>query len=80
MSGLKTQIGSAQGNLQIAQANGSAILFTAQELQSLRQLILTHTSLQANDIQRQSDEGNGRTAAWTNFVKMPAIHSGGTAV
>ena len=77
-SGLKTQIGSAQGNLQIAQANGSAILFTAQELQSLRQLLLTHTSLQAADIQRQSDEKAAERAAWTNFVKMPAVTAAGT--
>ena len=78
LSGLKTQIGSAQGNLQIAQANGSAILFTAQELQSLRQLILTHTSLQAADIQRQSDEKAAERAAWTNFVKMPAVTAAGS--
>ena len=78
LSGLKTQISSAQGNLQIAQANGSAILFTAQELQSLRQLLLTHTSLQAADIQRQSDEKAAERAAWTNFVKMPAVTAAGT--
>jgi P-type conjugative transfer protein TrbJ len=78
LSGLKTQISSAQGNLQIAQANGSAILFTAQELQSLRQLLLTHTSLQAADIQRRSDEKAAERAAWTNFVKMPAVTAAGT--
>jgi P-type conjugative transfer protein TrbJ len=68
LSGLKTQISTAQGNLQIAQANGSAILFTAQELQSLRQLILTHTSLQANDIQTRSDKETSQQAAWRTFV------------
>ena len=68
LSGLKTQIGSAQGNLQVQQATGSAILFTAQELQSLRQLLLTHTSLQANAIQTQSDKDTSQQAAWRTFV------------
>ena len=67
LSGLKTQIGSAQGNLQVQQANGSAILFTAQELQSLRQLILTHTSLQANAIQTQSDKDDFAAGGLAHF-------------
>ena len=69
LSGLKTQISTAQGNLQIQQANGSAILFTAQELQSLRQGILTLTSLLAADIQRQSDEKAADRAGWAQFTK-----------
>ena len=77
LSGLKSQISTAQGNLQIGQANGSAILFTAQELQSLRQLLLTHTSLQANAIKTQSDKETSQQAAWRTFVNTQTIQTSG---
>lgn len=68
IASLKAQAGSPQGNLQALQTVAQAGLLTVEQLQKLRQLILTDTSLHANAIQTQADMTASQQAAWRTFV------------
>ena len=54
-------------------------LLNVEQLQKVRQLMLTDTSLQANAIQTRSDRDAFEEAAWRSFMKTPAIQTGGGA-
>jgi P-type conjugative transfer protein TrbJ len=68
INGLKAQTGSVTGNLQALQTIAQAGLLNIQQLQALRQLILTDTSLKANQIQIQNDALMSQQAAWRTFL------------
>ena len=65
---LKTRTQSAQGNLQALQTIAQIGILEIEQMQKLRQAILTGTSLNANGIQTQSDKGTAQQAAWRNFL------------
>jgi P-type conjugative transfer protein TrbJ len=79
IAGLRTQTASAEGNLQALQTLAQIGLLNVEQLQKVRQLILTHTSLQANAIQTRSDREAYEQAAWRSFTKTPAIQTSGGA-
>src|SRR5208337_902388 len=68
IAGLKSQAASPQGNLQALQTVAQVGLLTVEQLQKLRQSILTDTSLHANAIQTQADMTASQQAAWRTFV------------
>lgn len=68
INNLKSQAQSAQGNLQELQVIAQIGILNAQMMQSLRQSVLTGTSLNANGIQTQSDKTTAQQAAWRNFL------------
>jgi P-type conjugative transfer protein TrbJ len=68
INALKAQTGSAAGNLQALQTIAQVGILNVQQLQALRQLILTDTSLHANAIQTQADTGSAQQAAWRTFL------------
>jgi P-type conjugative transfer protein TrbJ len=65
---LQSQTNSMAGNLQGLQTIAQIGLLNAEQLQSLRQSILTGTSLQANQIQVQNDQTTAQQAAWRTFL------------
>ncbi len=69
INALKSQTGTVQGNLQALQTIAQVGILNIEQLQKLRQLILTDTSLHANAIQTQADEGTSLQAAWRTFLK-----------
>ena len=79
ISGLRTQTSGVEGNLQALQTLAQIGLLNVEQLQKVRQLILTDTSLQANAIQTRSDRDAFEEAAWRAFMKTPAIRTGGGA-
>ena len=72
LTALKSQAGAVQGNLQALQTLAQLGILNVEQLQKLRQLILTDTSLHANAIQTQADQAIAEQAAWRTFIKVPA--------
>jgi P-type conjugative transfer protein TrbJ len=79
ISSLRTQAASVEGNLQAMQTLAQIGLLHVEQLQKVRQLILTDTSLQANAIQTRADRDALEQAAWRKFIKTPAIQTSGGA-
>ena len=69
INGIKAQTAGVQGNLQALQNVAQIGVLTVEQLQKLRQLILTDTSLHANAIQTQADRDASQQAAWRTFLK-----------
>jgi type IV secretion system protein TrbJ len=67
---LKAQTAGVQGNLQALQNVAQVGVLTVEQLQKLRQLILTDTSLHASAIQTQADRDASLQAAWRTFLKV----------
>jgi type IV secretion system protein TrbJ len=79
ISSLRTQAAGVEGNLQAMQTLAQIGLLNVEQLQKVRQLILTDTSLQANAIQTRADRDAFEQAAWRKFIKTPAISTSGGA-
>ena len=71
LTALKSQAGAVQGNLQALQTLAQLGILNVEQLQKLRQLILTDTNLHANAIQTQADQAIAQQAAWRTFIKVP---------
>ncbi len=70
INALKAQTAGVQGNLQALQNVAQVGVLTVEQLQKLRQSILTDTSLHANAIQTQADRDASLQAAWRTFLKV----------
>ncbi len=79
IASLRTQAAGVEGNLQAMQTLAQIGLLHVEQLQKVRQLILTDTSLQANAIQTRADRDAFEQAAWRKFIKTPAIQTSGGA-
>jgi type IV secretion system protein TrbJ len=79
IASLRTQAAGVEGNLQAMQTLAQIGLLHVEQLQKVRQLILTDTSLQANAIQTRADRDAFEQAAWRKFIKTPATQTSGGA-
>lgn len=73
---LQQRAETAAGQMQALQVGNQITLALARQLQKLRQLMLVQLQVQANFIQRLSDQEATQSAAWKNFTKKPNVTIG----
>jgi len=76
VSQLKVQSSNAQGHLQALQTGNAIGLEAIEQVQKLRQLLLTDLQLKANAAGASADKDAAQQAAWQAFVAKPTVGLG----